>query len=129
MFTINMEDDRLRPIDLNHREMRALRFEYDELLSATGSCVVQFDKILKNIKEGKVHLVIDFFDDLVDTGPDGPDSNPIASAKFRRFADFLIKVYMAAEDDFIPGASTIIPGASTEKRIVCDVMSTLYTGV
>ena len=107
MFTINMEER----IELTNRDMRALRFEYDKLGLIP---LVKFKIILKHIEAGR-GSVAELIETLHDTGDGQPD------APVHRFADFIYKVYMPDENDFIPGLSI--------ERIVYEVMSTLYTGV
>jgi hypothetical protein len=106
MFTINMEER----IELTNRDMRALRFEYDKLGFIP---YLKFKTILKNIEPGR-GSVAELIQSLHDIGEGEPD------APVHRFADFIDKVYMPDENDFIPGLSI--------ERIVYEVMSTLYTG-
>jgi hypothetical protein len=102
MFTINMGER----IELTKRDMRALRFEYDKLGLMP---LVKFKIILKHIEAGRdsVAKLIEILHDIGDAE--------------HRLADFIDKVYMPDENDFIPGLAI--------ERIVYEVMSTLYTGV
>jgi hypothetical protein len=107
MFTINMGER----IELTNRDMRALRFEYDKLGLIP---LLKFKIILKHIEAGRgsVAELIQSLHDIGDGRPDAPE---------HRLADFIDKVYMPDENDFIPGLAI--------ERIVYEVMSTLYTGV
>jgi hypothetical protein len=110
MFTINMGER----IELTNRDMRALRFEYDKLGLIP---LLKFKIILKHIEAGRdsVAKLIELLHELGDERDEKHDTRE------HRFADFIYKVYMPDENDFIPGLAI--------ERIVYEVMSTLYTGV